>query len=83
MGRPVAEWSTMVNTTTTGSKVLILADWKARYRIVDRIGMSIELVPHLFALANNRPSGQRGLYAFFRVGGGVQVANAARYLEVA
>jgi HK97 family phage major capsid protein len=83
MGRPVAEWSTMVNTTTTGSKVLIFADFKACYRIVDRIGLSVELIPHLFAAANHRPSGQRGLYAFWRVGGGVQVANAARYLEVA
>jgi predicted phage gp36 major capsid-like protein len=30
--------------------------------------MNVELVPHLFATANNRPSGQRGFYAWWRVG---------------
>jgi hypothetical protein len=28
--------------------------------------MDVELIPHLFATANNRPSGQRGLYAYWR-----------------
>jgi hypothetical protein len=32
-----------------------------RYHIIDRVGMTVELVPHLFATGNNRPSGQRGL----------------------
>jgi hypothetical protein len=32
------------------------------------LGMTVELVPHLFVTANNRPSGQRGLYCYWRVG---------------
>lgn len=30
--------------------------------------MTVELVAHLFAIANNRPNGQRGFFAFYRVG---------------
>lgn len=44
-----------------------VADW-SNYVIVDRIGMNVELIPHLFATANNRPSGQRGFYAWWRNG---------------
>ena len=62
MGRPVRELSTMVNTTTTGSRVLIFGDWR-HFRIVDRIGLSVELIPHLLG-ANRRPSGERGLSMF-------------------
>jgi len=47
--------------------VLILGDWQ-NYVIVDRVGMTIELIPHLFATAANRPSGQRGFYGFARTG---------------
>ena len=75
MGRPVAELSAMVNTTTTGSRVLILGDW-SNFRIVDRIGLTVELVPHLLG-ATRRPSGERRLYAYWRVGSGVTVANAS------
>jgi predicted phage gp36 major capsid-like protein len=71
----------MVNTTTTGSKVLIVGDW-SNFVIVDRIGMIVELVPHLFAVANNLPSGSRGLFAMWRTGTVAAVPNAFRYLEV-
>jgi HK97 family phage major capsid protein len=81
MGRPVIEWSTMVNTTTTGSKVLLLGDFR-NYYIADRIGMSAELIPHLFGATNRYPTGQRGIYAFWRTGTVVAVPNAFRYLEV-
>jgi HK97 family phage major capsid protein len=81
MGRPVREWSTMVNTTTTGSRVLVLGDFQ-NYLIADRIGATIELVPHLFGATNRFPSGQRGLYFYWRTGTVVTVANGFRYLEV-
>jgi HK97 family phage major capsid protein len=80
-GRPVIEWSTMVNTTTTGSKVLILGDF-SNYFIADRLGMTAELIPHLFGATNRYPTGQRGLYAYWRTGTVVAVPNAFRYLEV-
>jgi HK97 family phage major capsid protein len=71
----------MVSTTTSGSKVAIFADWPNAFAIVDRIGLSVELVPHVFG-ASQRPIGARGVYAYWRTGSGVLVANAARYLEV-
>jgi HK97 family phage major capsid protein len=81
-GKPVIEWSTMVNTTTTGSRVLILGDFSNFY-IADRLGMTAELIPHLFGTTANLPSGQRGLYAYWRTGTVVAAANSFRYLEVA
>ena len=47
--------------------LLVLGDF-SNYVIVDRVGVSVELVPHLFHTSNNRPSGQRGLYCWFRTG---------------
>ena len=71
----------MATGTTTGAKIAILADWQTAFIVVDRVGMRIELVPHLVG-TNRRPTGQRGLFAYWRVGSGVLAANAARYLEV-
>ena len=41
--------------------------------------MQVELIPHLSG-QNRRPTGQRGLYGYARVGGGVTNANAIRRL---
>ena len=77
-----AEWSSMSTaTTTTGEKVLLYGDFD-EFRVVDRLGMNIELVPHLFG-ASQRPTGQRGLYAYWRTGSGVLVPSAFRVLKVA
>jgi hypothetical protein len=57
-------------------------DFQAGYLIADRLGMSVELVPHLFGATNRFPTGQRGLFAIWRTGGGVTAANALRYMEV-
>jgi hypothetical protein len=59
-----------VSTTTSGSKVAIYADWPNAFAIVDRIGLSVELVPHVFG-ASQRPIGARGVYAYWRTGSGV------------
>jgi HK97 family phage major capsid protein len=82
LGRPKVEWSTMVNTTTTGSKIIIGGDFRTGYTIVDRIGMTAELIPHLFGATSRFPLGQRGLYVYWRTGANVVVPNAFRYLEV-
>lgn len=82
LGRPVIEWSTMVGTTTTGSKIAIVGDFSG-YTIVDRLGINAELIPHLFTASQGLlPSGQRGLYCWGRTGAGVTMPNAFRYLEV-
>lgn len=67
---------------TADNHILLLGDWK-RYVVVDRVGLSVEFIPHLFATGNNRPSGQRGLYAYWRVGAGSVDDNAFRVLNVA
>jgi HK97 family phage major capsid protein len=82
LGRPKVEWSTMVSTTTTASRIMIAGDFSG-YTVVDRLGTTVELIPHLFGAAQgNLPTGQRGLYIYGRTGAGVTKPNAFRYLEV-
>lgn len=44
----------------------VLGDWR-NYVIVDRVGLTVEFIPHLLG-ADRRPTGQRGWYAYWRVG---------------
>lgn len=69
LGRPLYESSDMDGSITGSAEnyVLVFGNFD-RYQIVDRVGLTVELIPHLFHTGNNRPSGQRGLYAFWRVG---------------
>lgn len=53
--------------TTGAANLLIVGDWR-NYLVAQRAGMSVELVPHLLHTSNNRPSGQRGWYAWARLG---------------
>ena len=68
-GRPVviSSYFPDFNGATAAQNMLVVGDF-SKYYIVDRIGLSIELIPHLFGLTNNRPTGQRGWYAYKRVG---------------
>lgn len=80
---PVYEASTMASgsdITTANTRLMLLGDFK-KFLIVDRVGMSVELIPHLFHTGNNRPSGQRGLYAIWRNSSKVLDPNAFRLLE--
>ena len=78
-GYQANEASAMAATLATTTKIAVLGDPRY-YVIVDRVGMDLELVPHLFATANNRPSGQRGLLAYWRNTARVFDANAFRTL---
>ena len=51
----------------------------SRYKIVDRVGLTVDVIPHLFG-ANRRPTGERGIYAYWRNGAKVTDANAFRAL---
>ncbi|MER5912324.1 phage major capsid protein [Streptomyces sp. NPDC001982] len=66
IGRPTYEAEAMTSTITTGSRNLIYGDF-SNYVIADRVGMTVEFIPHLVG-ANRRPTGQRGWYAYYRVG---------------
>jgi predicted phage gp36 major capsid-like protein len=73
--------TTLVTTTTTGSKIAVLGDWGG-VAIVDRLGAQIELVPQLLGATNRFPTGQRGIFMYWRSGTGVIAPNKLRYLEV-
>jgi HK97 family phage major capsid protein len=78
LGYGANEVSDMVSVLTHGSSILAIGD-PNYYIIIDRIGMTIELIPHLFG-SNRRPTGQRGLYAYWRNTGAVVDPNAWRIL---
>ena len=66
LGYPAVEWSSYSSgVTTSGSTVLTLGDFNY-FAIVDRIGMNVEFIPHLFGSSNRYPTGQRGLYMYWR-----------------
>lgn len=54
---------------------ILFGDFSQGYYIVDRVGLNVELIPHLFHTSNNLPKGQRGFYAWFRTG--AEVVNPA------
>lgn len=68
-GKPYYENDFMDDfTSTTGAaNLMVLGDF-SNYLVAQRAGMNVELVPHLLHTSNNRPSGQRGWYAWARVG---------------
>ncbi len=80
LGRPKVEWSTMDTGATSAKKLIIVGNFKG-YKVVDRLGMSAELIPHMLG-TNRLPLGTRGLYTYWRTGAGVISVNHFRYLEV-
>ena len=84
LGHPAYEASAQSGTFTTGQIIGVLGDYGRYYKIVDRIGLTVETIPHLFgASQGNLPTGQRGLYAYWRVGAKVLSAAAFRALKLA
>jgi HK97 family phage major capsid protein len=65
LGYSAFEDSAMASTLTTGSKLAVFGDFSA-FVIVDRVGMSMEVVPLLMGAANRYPTGQRAIYAWWR-----------------
>lgn len=61
---------------------LLFGDFAQGYYIVDRVGLTVELVPHLFHTDTNRPNGTRGFLAWFRTGAKVVNANALAMLSI-
>ena len=66
IGYPVVEWSAYDATpTTSNSTILTIGDF-SYFCIADRAGMNVEFIPHLFGSINRYPTGQRGLFAWWR-----------------
>jgi HK97 family phage major capsid protein len=59
---------------------MIFGDFK-QFLIVDRIGMTVEMVPHVLG-ANRRPTGQRGVYAVWMNNSKILVPDAFRRLSM-
>jgi len=78
LGYPVFEASEMAETIANGTKIAVFGDF-SRYLIVDRVGLTVDFIPHLMG-ANRRPTGERGLYCYWRNGAKVLDANAFRAL---
>jgi HK97 family phage major capsid protein len=80
LGYPVFLTSGLDATAGDGDVVAVIGDF-SRFVIVDRVGLNVELVPHLFGTARNYPNGMRGLYAYWRNSSGVVDANAFRVMQ--
>lgn len=65
LGKPAYESSVMSSVLTAGAVLMIFGDFRY-FLIVDRIGMTVEIVPHLFGATNQRPIGSRGMLAYWR-----------------
>jgi len=82
IGYPAYEWSDYSSAVTTPtSTVATIGDFN-QFMIIDRIGMSVEVIPHMFHTSNNLPSGQRGLFAYWRNTSDVTVAAAFRHIRI-
>lgn len=79
LGKPAYELSTMDSVLTAGSKILAYGDF-SQFVIVDRLGMNVELIPHLFG-ASGRPIGKRGVYAIWRNSSDLTTVNAVKVLQ--
>lgn len=68
-GRPVRESAYAPEVSTSNNaNLLVVGDFR-NYLVAQRLGMTVELVPHLFGTTSGRPTGQRGWFAYARVGG--------------
>lgn len=85
LGRAILEAEAMDGTITTTGAVsnyaLIFGNFQ-NFVIADRVGTRVEFIQTLFHTGNNRPSGQRGWHAWYRVGSDSVNDAAFRMLDV-
>ena len=71
----------MTSTYADGDEILIAGDFRAGFLIVDKVGLTIELDPHVRD-GNGKWTGQRALLAHWRNSSVILVDNAFRLLKV-
>jgi len=64
---------------TSTDPLLVVGDFQ-NYLVAQRAGMQVEFLPMLFDVTNNRPTGQRGWFAWARIGADVINDSAFRLL---
>jgi HK97 family phage major capsid protein len=65
LGRGAWEASQMQATVVNATKIMIVGDF-SYFLIVDRLGLTVEFIPHMFDATTGFPTGQRSLYAYWR-----------------
>lgn len=67
---------------TASNEILLFVD-PTQYIIVDRVGMVVEAIPHVFDASNaNRPKGARAFYCWWRNGAELVSPQVGRLLDV-
>ena len=83
-GRPVviSDYAPTFTSTTGGlaNQAILTGDFGTGFVVVQRAGMTVELVQHLFDTTTGRPTGQRGWFAYARHGYDYVNVNAFRVL---
>ncbi|GAA1766143.1 phage major capsid protein [Streptomonospora arabica] len=79
LGYPAYEASAMDSIGDADGRVLVFGDF-SQFLIVDRLGMTVELQPHVLGSSNRRWTGQRAVVAIWRNTSEVLVSNAFRVL---
>jgi HK97 family phage major capsid protein len=75
LNRPWHECSTIPN------EIMVAGDCRAGFVISDRIGFRVELAPVLIDGTTGRPTGERGMLAWWRSGSKTVVPNAFRFID--
>ncbi len=85
IGYPTYEDSAMapqdVSGLDTGDLGLVLGDFNY-FKIVDRLGLDVQVIPTLFGTARGYPTGQTGIYAIWRNTSRVLASSAFVILQV-
>lgn len=88
LGKPIYESEDMDGVITAAAEnyMAVFGDF-SNFVIADRIGMTVEFIPHLFQQTTagsgfGRPTGQRGWYAYYRTGSDSVSDGAFRMLNV-
>lgn len=82
-GKQAYESPYMPNTTTSTSAntgLALVGDFRNGYTIARRSGMNTELIQNLVDITSNFPTGQRGIFAYSRIGGDCVNTSAFRLL---
>ena len=69
LGYPIWEVPSAPTGVADGTITAVFGD-PSKYAIVDRLGLTVEYVPHLVSAAGNLPIGARGIFAYWRTMGG-------------